>query len=153
VQRRDLREASGLDARAPGRERVFECARCGLAGWRHVLATDGDPNDCSSTPENVAAKAAAVAGDIPTYVIGVGPDTTKLDTSATGGGTSKAIMSATANPSQVSADLRAAVGQIKAAQLGCNDALPAPPAGQSLDVNAVNVDYTPSAEGNRDVRL
>lgn len=111
-----------------------------------VLATDGDPNDCSSTPENVAAAAAAVAAEIPTYVIGVGPDTTKLDTIATGGGTSKAIMVATANPAQVSADLRAAVGQIKAAQLGCNYALPAPPSGQTLDVNAVNVDYTPAGK-------
>lgn len=109
-----------------------------------VLATDGDPNDCSSTAENVAAAAATVNGDIATYVIGVGPDTTKLDTIAQGGGTKKAIMIATANPAQVSADLRAAVGQIKAEQLGCNYPLPAPPAGQSLDVNAVNVDYTPA---------
>jgi len=109
-----------------------------------VLATDGDPNDCSSTAENVADVAAAVKGEIATYVIGVGPDTTKLDTIAQGGGTGKAIMIKTSNPAQVSADLRAAVGQIKAAQLGCNYPLPAPPAGQSLDVNAVNVDYTPA---------
>jgi hypothetical protein len=109
-----------------------------------VLATDGDPNDCSSTVENVAAAAAAVKNEIPTYVIGVGPDTTKLDAIAQGGGTGHAIMIATANPAQVSADLRAAVGQIKAAQLGCNYPLPAPPDGKSLDVNAVNVDYTPA---------
>ncbi|MFO0737852.1 MAG: vWA domain-containing protein [Labilithrix sp.] len=109
-----------------------------------VLATDGDPNDCSSTAENVAEVAAAVKGEIPTYVIGVGPDTTKLDTIATGGGTSKAIMIATDDPAQVSADLRAAVGQIKAQQLGCSYPLPAPPSGQTLDVNAVNVDYTPA---------
>ena len=35
-----------------------------------VLATDGEPNDCNSTPENVAAAAATVAATIPTYVIG-----------------------------------------------------------------------------------
>ena len=109
-----------------------------------VLATDGDPNDCSSTAENVADVAATVKADIPTYVIGVGPDTTKLDTIANGGGTGKAIMIPTNDPSQVSADLRNAVGQIKAQQLGCNYPLPAPPSGQTLDVNAVNVDYTPA---------
>ncbi|MBX3228653.1 MAG: VWA domain-containing protein [Labilithrix sp.] len=109
-----------------------------------VLATDGDPNDCSSTAENVAAEAAAVAASIPTYVIGVGPEATKLDTIANGGGTGDAIMIPTSDPAQVSADLRAAVGQIKAEQLGCSYALPAPPSGQTLDVNAVNVDYTPA---------
>jgi uncharacterized protein YegL len=109
-----------------------------------VLATDGDPNDCSSTAENVADVASAVKADIPTYVIGVGPDTTKLDTIAKGGGTDHAIMIATKNPGQVSADLRSAVSQIKAQQLGCNYPLPAPPSGQTLDVNAVNVDYTPA---------
>lgn len=109
-----------------------------------VLATDGDPNDCSSTAENVADVAAAVKAQIPTYVIGVGPDTTKLDTIAQGGGTNKAIMIKTANPAQVSADLRKAVGQIKAEQLGCSYPLPTPPDGKSLDVNAVNVDFTPA---------
>jgi hypothetical protein len=109
-----------------------------------VLATDGDPNDCSSTAANVGAAAAAVASTIPTYVIGVGPDTTNLDTIATGGGTSKAIMIATNNTAQVSADLRAAIGKIKAEQLGCEYTLPPPPAGKTLDVNAVNVDYTPA---------
>lgn len=109
-----------------------------------VLATDGDPNDCDSTADNVAEVAAAVKGEIPTYVIGVGPDTTKLDTIAGGGGTGHAIMIATDDPAQVSADLRAAIGQIKEQQLGCNYPLPAPPSGQSLDVNAVNVDYTPA---------
>ncbi|HSO34260.1 MAG TPA: vWA domain-containing protein [Labilithrix sp.] len=109
-----------------------------------VLATDGEPNDCTSTPDNVAAAAATVASTIPTYVIGVGPDTTNLDKIAVGGGTTKAIMIATANAAQVSADLRAAIGKIKAAQLGCTYTLPPPPAGQTLDVNAVNVDYTPA---------
>jgi hypothetical protein len=109
-----------------------------------VLATDGDPNDCSSTAENVADVASGVKADIPTYVIGVGPDTTKLDTIAKGGGTDHAIMIATNNPGQVSVDLRNAVSQIKAQQLGCNYPLPAPPSGQTLDVNAVNVDYTPA---------
>lgn len=109
-----------------------------------VLATDGEPNDCSSTVDNVAAVAATVASDIPTYVIGVGPDTTNLDAIAQGGNTDHAIMIATNDTAQVSADLRNALGQIAKQQLGCNYDLPKPPAGQTLDVNAVNVDFTPT---------
>ncbi len=109
-----------------------------------VLVTDGDPNDCSSTPANVAAAAAAVAGDIKTYVIGVGPDAANLDQIATGGGTAPHIQVNTSSAATTSADLRAAIGKIKAAQLGCEYGLPAPPGGQTLDVNAVNVDYTPA---------
>ena len=108
-----------------------------------VLVTDGDPNDCNSTPENVAAAAAAVAATIPTYVIGVGTGAANLNTIATGGGTAPAIMVATSNPAQITADLLKAIGTIKAATLGCNYALPAPPSGKSLDKSAVNVNYTP----------
>ncbi|MBL8606081.1 MAG: VWA domain-containing protein [Myxococcales bacterium] len=109
-----------------------------------VLVTDGDPNDCSSTPANVAAAAATVAADIKTYVIGVGPDAANLDQIATGGGTAPHIQVNTTSAATTSADLRAAIGKIKAAQLGCEYGLPAPPGGQTLDVNAVNVDYTPA---------
>ncbi len=108
-----------------------------------VLVTDGDPNGCNSSPDNVAAAAAAVASKIPTYVIGVGPDAVKLNTIATGGGTAPAIMIATNNPAQITADLEKAIGVIKKASLGCNYALPAPPAGKTLDIGSVNVNYTP----------
>jgi hypothetical protein len=112
-----------------------------------VLVTDGDPNGCGSTPDNVAAAAAAVASTIPTYVIGVGPDAVKLDTIAKGGGTGSAIMIATSAPSQITSDLEKALGSIKAASLSCNYDLPLPPAGQTLDVAAVNVNYTPGGGG------
>ncbi len=111
-----------------------------------VLATDGQPNDCSSTVSGVANVAASgVTAGIKTYVVGVGPDTGNLDQIATGGGTSKAIMIPTSDPAQVSTDLRKAVGVIAASLLGCQYNLPAPPSGQSLDVNSVNVNYTPGA--------
>jgi hypothetical protein len=108
-----------------------------------VLVTDGDPNDCSSTPKNVGDAAATVAATIKTYVIGVGPDATNLDTIATGGGTAPHIQVNTSSGATTSADLRAAIGKIKAAQLSCDYTLPTPPSGKTLDVNAVNVNYTP----------
>ena len=107
-----------------------------------VLVTDGDPNDCSSTSTNVAAAAATVASTIKTYVIGVGTEVAKLDEIATGGGTAPHIQVNTTSAATTSADLRAAIGKIKAAQLSCDYTLPPPPAGKSIDVNAVNVNYT-----------
>jgi von Willebrand factor type A domain len=108
-----------------------------------VLATDGEPNDCSSDPSGVEAIAAAgLTEGIKTYVIGVGPSTGNLNGFANKGGTGTAIMIPTNNAAQVSADLIKAIGQIASSLLGCNYGLPAPPAGQTLNVNAVNVNYT-----------
>lgn len=108
-----------------------------------VLATDGEPNDCDSSASGVASIATTGANaGIKTYVIGVGPSTGNLDTIAAGGGTSKAIMIPTNNPAQVSSDLIKAVGNIASSLLGCDYQLPTPPAGQTLDVNKVNVNFT-----------
>lgn len=60
-----------------------------------VLATDGIPNDCQSTVPAVAAVAATAFGgmpSIPTYVLGVGPETGNLDQIAMSGGTKMAYM-------------------------------------------------------------
>jgi hypothetical protein len=109
-----------------------------------VLVTDGDPNGCSGNSVGaVAGAAAAVASTIPTYVVGIGNSTGNLDQIAMGGGT-KAILVSTASPMQTTSDLENALGSIASMQLGCQYGLPAPPMGQSLDVNSVNVDYTPS---------
>jgi hypothetical protein len=119
-----------------------------------VLVTDGDPNHCSANPNNAAAAAAevgafaaTVAATIPTYVIGVGPDAANLTAIATGGGTAPPIMVSTTSPAQTTADILKAINQIKASTLGCDYTLPAPPAGQVLDINAVNVIYTPGGGG------
>ena len=87
---------------------------------------------------------AGVADGIKTYIIGVGPNTGNLNGFASKGGTASAIMIPTNNAAQVSADLLKAIGQIASSLLGCNYTLPAPPAGQTLNVNAVNVNYTPA---------
>jgi Mg-chelatase subunit ChlD len=108
-----------------------------------VLVTDGLPDGCGSTPQNVAAEAARVASTIPTYVIGVGGALANLNTIAQGGGTKQAILVSDANPQQTTTDITNALGQIKNA-LSCEYAIPAPPNGQKLDYNAVNLVFTPT---------
>ena len=109
-----------------------------------VLATDGIPNDCNSNVQNVAAAAAGVAATVPTYVIGVGDQLQSLDTIAAGGGTSKAFVVAVGDPTKTASDFQAALAVIRGATLACDFKLPTPPAGKTLDINSVNVVYTPS---------
>lgn len=109
-----------------------------------VLVTDGAPTGCTDntlTTVHDAAQSAAQAA-IPTYVVGIGK-VANLQTIASGGGTT-AVEVSTTSPAQVTTDIEAALGQIGAAELGCEYALPPPPAGQAIDVNAVNVNYTPA---------
>ncbi|HVJ94009.1 MAG TPA: vWA domain-containing protein [Labilithrix sp.] len=109
-----------------------------------ILATDGEPQDCDSDTEGVKTIAAnGVKAGVRTYVIGVGPSTGNLNGLAESGGTSTAIMIPTSDAAQVSADLQTAIDKIARSLLGCHFGLPTPPAGQTLDVNAVNVNYTP----------
>jgi len=148
--------ATALDANAPaggtptlpaeqGAVQYAQTVATGLTAGEKVavvLVTDGDPNDCGSSAANVAAAAATVAGTIKTYVIGVGPDAVNLDQIATGGGTAPHIQVNTTSAATTAADLKTAIGKIKAAQLSCDYTLPPPPAGKTIDVNAVNVNYT-----------
>src|SRR5581483_3522928 len=109
-----------------------------------VLVTDGDPNDCSSTPQNVAAAAMGVANKIPTYVIGVGPSLQNLDTIAMGGGTMKATIVQTNNPAQIVQDFENALNAIRGLTLACEYNIPSPGAGQMIDFTKVNVVFTPT---------
>jgi hypothetical protein len=115
-----------------------------------VLVTDGDPLFCGkdNTVTNVASAASGVKATIPTYVIGIGDSLDNLKTIASAGGTT-AILVSTKTPSQLSADLEKALGSIATAQLGCDYGLPSPPAGQTLDVNTVNVNYTASGAAQK----
>ena len=108
-----------------------------------VLVTDGDPNDCNSSAQNVGAEAAKSANVVPTYVVGVGSSLSNLNTIAKGGGTGSAILVNTSNPNQITTDFIKAVSQIRAAALTCDYQIPAAPPGQTLDPNKVNVVYTP----------
>lgn len=140
---------SGPDGRTPTEpalQGAIDAAKAVKAAGKNVavvLATDGEPKGCNSDPDGVEAIAAAgLKAGIKTYVIGVGPSTGNLNGFAAKGGTTSALMIPTNNTAQVSADLIKAIGQIATSLLGCEYGLPTPPQGQSLDVNAVNVNYT-----------
>ncbi|HKP61367.1 MAG TPA: vWA domain-containing protein [Polyangiales bacterium] len=116
-----------------------------------VLVTDGYPQDCDD--DSIATVAELVktrAADIPTYVIGVtnppikdAPDvTTNLADIAKAGGTSKAYLIDTGNPTQTTADLKRTVDEIRSAAISCELAIPQAPAGQTFDKQKVSVRYT-----------
>jgi hypothetical protein len=114
-----------------------------------VYATDGYPKGCDAN--NTIAQAAMLADtafmgkpSIPTYVLGVGPNLTDLNSIAMSGGTTKAFLIDTTQ--DAAAQLSAALASIRTTALvGCTYTVPAPPAGQTLDPTKVNVTYTDSA--------
>jgi hypothetical protein len=110
-----------------------------------VLVTDGEPQGCKG--DSVTGAATAAGGGLPgikTYVIGVGDSLQKLDTIAQGGGTNQAVIISTTNPSSITGDFVNALGTIRKAALSCNYPLAAPPKGETLDINKVNVQFTPN---------
>jgi hypothetical protein len=113
-----------------------------------VLATDGIPQACNSTPDNTAAEAAAgLAGSpsIRTVFIGVGSALADLNKVAVAGGTNQAfLIDANANAQQAFLD---ALNEIQGAALPCAYVIPEPPDGEDLDLSQVNVEYTPGDGG------
>ncbi len=107
-----------------------------------VLATDGLPKGCSDANDvgPAAALAASVAGQVPTYVVGIGPDLAALDRLAQAGGTGKALIAASTDPAKIGLELTAALTAIRRNVLACELALPTPPAGETLDTTKVNVE-------------
>jgi hypothetical protein len=108
-----------------------------------VLVTDGLPDSqCDgNSVEQVQSLAASAAGQgLLTYVIGVGPQLTRLHEIATGGGTGQAFIVNTNAPDQIQRDLLAAMTSIRF-QLACDYDIPPPPAGQQFDRGEVNVLY------------
>jgi hypothetical protein len=120
-----------------------------------LLATDGLPTECIEDPDGDpsgisgvrAVAAAGVSGtpSVATFVIGVfGPTDTdarpNLNQIAMAGGTNSAFLVDTSQ--DVSAQFLAALNEIRGSRLSCEYALPAAPAGQTLDYSRVNVDFT-----------
>lgn len=104
-----------------------------------VLATDGEPNNCSN---NTVAAATAIAKEgltqtpsIRTFVIGMG-NLSVLDDIAKEGGTDKAIIVSTGNAGKEFLD---ALNKIRGA-VGCQMAIPS---GAKADPKKVNVYFTP----------
>ena len=95
-----------------------------------VLATDGDPDMCNILPdpltpvEQVASMGFMGTPKIPTFVIGVGSDTSNLDAIAQAGGTGNAFIVDTNMP--VDTQFLAALNKIRGSALGCNYKIPAP---------------------------
>ena len=105
-----------------------------------VLVTDGVP-DSTCTGNSIAAVkelASTAATTIPTYVIGVGDQLSSLKEIAAGGGTDAFIVD-TISPQQIQQDFLAAINAIRQAAVACDYEIPAPPAGEQLDRDQVNV--------------
>lgn len=127
-----LNYAKSVDAKLAGKGKVAV-----------VMATDGYPQDCSNNSINAASTVASNAkGTIPTYVIGVGNLLNDLNALAAAGGTSKAYIVSTSNQGSVGNEFATALSQIRGASLACEYALPAPPPGETLDYQRVNVQYS-----------
>ncbi|MBS2013342.1 MAG: VWA domain-containing protein [Deltaproteobacteria bacterium] len=118
-----------------------------------VLVTDGEPYGCGinnatqSNAEiaNVVTDVSAVAGTIPTYVVGVGPSVANLDAVAAAGGTT-ALHVSVGTPATTTAELVTAMGKIRGQLASCDFAIPAPPDGRTLDLDKVFVVRTPSGK-------
>src|SRR5262249_47405699 len=61
------------------------------------------------------------------------------------GGTAPAIIVHANNPTQIATDFENAINQIKGQALSCEYAMAMPPSGAMLDINAVNVVFTPTS--------
>jgi hypothetical protein len=112
-----------------------------------LLASDGLPNDCSSTLQNVsdvAREGVNGSPSIPTYVLGFGLDLTPLEQIAQAGGTQKAFI---VDPNSGMA-LSQAMNAIRGAALPCDYVLPN---GGNVDPKKVNIDFTP--QGGSPTRL
>jgi hypothetical protein len=102
-----------------------------------VVVTDGVPRDCGSTLPATAAVAAAATTGMPlirTYVLGVGPNLSNLNTIAQAGGTSQAYLVEAAGEGSLLAALEA----IRTSALACELAIP-PTSGGPMGLDNVRV--------------
>lgn len=117
-----------------------------------VLVTDGEPYGCGidtgaqsdAEAQAVAQEVAKVKAEIPTYVIGVGPSVQNLDAVAAAGGTT-AFHVQVGSAQQTTAQLLAAMAQIRGALGRCDFDIPAPPDGRTLDFGKVHVEKVNAA--------
>jgi hypothetical protein len=119
-----------------------------------VLVTDGYPTQCTTDPNAVAALAQSAyngAPSIRTFVMAAGANTTarvNLDNIARSGGTQSAFVIEDGNFARDFAD---AVSKIAASRLGCDFAIPPPPAGQTVKPERVQLVYTPASGAPEEV--
>jgi hypothetical protein len=110
-----------------------------------VLVTDGYPTECDQDMSHVTALAKSYffppAQTLPirTYVIGVAVDTFNLNAVAQAGGTGAPAIVDSGGVS----DFVSAMLNITSSNVSCEFTPPAPPSGQELDPNLVQVVYQP----------
>lgn len=140
-----IAQAQAIRASHPGEKTVI------------IFATDGEPYGCGVTGANLYAKqvqavkdsaadVAAVAADIPTYVIGVGPSVTLLNDVAVAGGTAPYLAVSVGSPAKTTADLLAAMTAIRGQLASCTFAIPKPADGRPIDYNKVKVELKKAGE-------
>jgi len=111
-----------------------------------ILATDGDPTECDTTLSDIDAIASAAATGtpkIPTFVIGVGTDTSNLDGIAQAGSSMNAFLVDTGG--NVNQQFLDAMNAIRHAALGCVYTIPT--GSGPVDYNEVNIVYQPGNGG------
>jgi hypothetical protein len=108
-----------------------------------ALATDGEPTNCGDNNiDSISKLVRAAAGQgLYTFVVGVGPELQNLNAIAAAGGTGRAYL---VEGGDVQTAFLAALQSIQgaAARLSCAYSIPAPPMGQTLDPEKVNVEVT-----------
>jgi len=118
-----------------------------------VLATDGEPNDCSSSAQAVATVAANAAAQMPplnTYVLGIGPSTGNLDSIAMAGGTNAAFMVTSSGTDQLLKALNSIRSQTQTkvgTKISCTQKIPPSTSAQALDYAATVVRTTTGDAG------
>jgi hypothetical protein len=124
-----------------------------------VLVTDGEPNGCGSTVQNVATTAQGASATIPTYVIGIGKatDLVRLNTIAEAGATGSAFFVSVdagddggcadggCSAQQMEAQFEGVLSVIRGATVSCDLLLPSAPVGQSLNFGEINVFFSASS--------
>lgn len=111
-----------------------------------VLATDGQPTTCNTDLAAIDAIAAAGLSASPvvrTFVIGVGSSLGNLNGIARAGGTGAAFIVETSG--SLSTQFLGALNEIRWQAVRCTYAIPAAPAGQTIDPTQVNVAYRPGS--------
>jgi hypothetical protein len=119
-----------------------------------VLVTDGQPNQCGAVADVANVAGQGQMHTIPTYVIGVispgntcdldpnPPNQPDLDSVAMAGGTQMALMVDTTQ--DTAAQFLDTMNKIRAKTVvPCQYSIPPAPAGQQIDPNKINVEYTP----------
>ncbi|MDF3067652.1 MAG: uncharacterized protein K0R38_3253 [Polyangiaceae bacterium] len=111
-----------------------------------VLVTDGEANGCNDDVADIAGLAAEAlaASTVRTYAIGLtGSQQRDIDQIAEAGGTERGIfVSDGANTEQ---QLIEALGAIRGQVLDCDFGVPEPKPGLTVDLNLINVNFTPTS--------